>query len=148
MVPVLKRELRLGRMVDEFPWIPETDDAVDGRLPGLGGWGNEAMLIVRRRDFSGLPGGGPPEVDRVALRLEVEFDVESGDFGCDKDGDFRDCLGLTVRNLRGEAVLGRGVAGLEEFTGREGCGNVDMEAMTKIDKFRKKTRPCGRIGER
>lgn len=36
------------------------------------------MLIVRRRDLSGLLGVRPPEADRP-LRLEVEFEVDRGD---------------------------------------------------------------------
>lgn len=38
------------------------------------------MLIVRRKDLSGLPGVRPPEVDRAVLKLEVEFEVDRGDF--------------------------------------------------------------------
>jgi hypothetical protein len=144
------------------------DDAVDGRLPALGGCGNDAMLIVRRRDFSGLPGGRPPEDDRPALRLEVELELESGDLS--------DGLGLEgVRNLEapyGEAALGvSGAAfrgfGLErggsdpegELPGRAGCGSVEVEAMAKFfldfvshavemgaDGFSRQWMPCGRIG--
>lgn len=95
------------------------------------------MLIVRRKDLSGLPGGRPPDDDR-ALRLVVELELESG--------DLRDGLGLEgVRSLEGpygdaalgvsDAVflgfgLGRGGndpdGGLPD---REGCGNVEVEAM-------------------
>lgn len=50
------------------------------------------MLIVRRNDFSGLPGVRPPEVERAALRLEVELELDSGDLS--------DGLGLDgVRSL-------------------------------------------------
>jgi hypothetical protein len=60
------------------------------------------MLIVRRNDFSGLPGVRPPEVERAALRLEVELELDSGDLS--------DGFGLDgVRSLDapyGEAALG------------------------------------------
>lgn len=80
VVPVLTRELRLdlNLPVGMVPVIPETDDAVDGRLPALGGCGNEAMLIVRRRILSGLPGARPLDADRIAVRLDVEIELESG----------------------------------------------------------------------
>lgn len=72
--------------------MPESDDAVDGRLLAFGGWGNEAILIVRRKDLSGLPGVRPPEAERVEFKLEVEFEVDRG--------DLRDSLGLDgVRSL-------------------------------------------------
>lgn len=92
MVPVLSRELLWGRTLEVAPWMPESDDAVDGRLLAFGGWGNEAILIVRRKDLSGLPGVRPPDADRVKFRLEVELEVDSG--------DLRDGLGLDgVRSL-------------------------------------------------
>lgn len=96
------------------------------------------MLIVRRKDFSGLPGGRPPEDERLALRLEVELEPERG--------DFREGLGLDgVRSLEGpygEAALGvsgavflgfglgRGGNDPDGGLDREGCGKVEVEAMT------------------
>lgn len=89
---MLSRELLWGRPLEVAPWIPEIDDAVDGRLLAFGGCGNEAILIVRRKDLSGLPGVRPPEADRAAFRLEVEFELDRGDLS--------DGLGLDgVRNL-------------------------------------------------
>lgn len=72
-----------------------TEDAVEGRLPpAFGGWGNEAMLIVRRRDLSGLLGVRLDDTERTVLRFEVEFELERG--------DRRDGLGLEgVRSLDG-----------------------------------------------
>lgn len=50
------------------------------------------MLIVRRKDLSGLLGVRPPEADRVKFRLEVELEADRG--------DLRDGLGLDgVRSL-------------------------------------------------
>jgi hypothetical protein len=59
-----------------MPGIPEADDAVDERLPAFGGWGNAAILIVLRRDFSGLLGVRVPGIDREALRVDAGFDNE------------------------------------------------------------------------
>ena len=51
------------------------EEAVPGRLPVLGGWGKAAILIVLRRDLSGLLGGRPlDDADRGALTLIVELD--------------------------------------------------------------------------
>lgn len=89
MVPVLKRELRLGFTlpVELAPGIPVTEDAVEGRPPVLGGCGKDAMLIVRRKDFSGLPGARPLDADRTALlRFEVEFELDRGDLASDGFG--------------------------------------------------------------
>lgn len=116
------------------------DDA-DGRPPALGGWGKEAMLTVRRKDFSGLPGVRPLDPDRAALRFEVEFELERGDRA-------RDGLGLDgVRNLDGwYGDVARGVSAAEVLfldlgfgsggnapvgglDGREGCGSADVEAI-------------------
>jgi hypothetical protein len=72
--------------------MPDSEDAVDERPPAFGGWGNDAMLMVRRNDLSGLLGARPLDADRAALRLEVEFEFESGDLS--------DGLGLDgVRSL-------------------------------------------------
>jgi hypothetical protein len=50
------------------------------------------MLIVRRKDLSGLLGARPLDADRAALRLEVEFEFDRGDLS--------DGLGLDgVRSL-------------------------------------------------
>jgi hypothetical protein len=78
---VLSRELRLGLALPAgFAGNPDTDEAVEGRLPpALGGCGNEAMLIVRRKGLSGLLGARPLDADRMALRFEVEFELDSGD---------------------------------------------------------------------
>lgn len=94
--------------------------------------------MVRRKDFSGLPGGRPPEDDREALRLEVELEPESG--------DLREGLGLDgVRSLEGpygDAALGvsgalflgfglgRGGNAPDGGLDRAGCGKVEVEAMT------------------
>jgi hypothetical protein len=91
VVPVLRREPRLGFDPEPVP-VPEpvepeagtpvTLDAVEGRLElpaAFGGWGNEAMLIVRRRDLSGELGVRPLEAERTVLRLDVEFELESGE---------------------------------------------------------------------
>ena len=85
MVPVLSRELRLGLALPAvFAGIPDTDEAVEGRLPpALGGCGNEAMLIVRRKVLSGLPGTRPLDADRMALRFDVELELDSGDRAAD-----------------------------------------------------------------
>jgi hypothetical protein len=121
--------------------MPDTDDAVDGWIPAFGGCGKDAMLMVRRSDFSGLPGVRPPEVERAALRLEVELELDSGDLS--------DGLGLDgVRSLDapyGEAArgvsdtvlgfgLGRGGNAPDGGLGRDGCGNVDIEAMAQSRK--------------
>lgn len=50
------------------------EEAVPGRLPVLGGWGKAAILIVLRRDLSGLLGGRPLDAERGALMLVVELD--------------------------------------------------------------------------
>lgn len=122
---------------------PEDDD-IDEWPPALGGCGNEAMLMVRRKDLLGLPGVRPLDADRIALRLEVEFELASGDRA--KDG-----LGLDgVRNLDswyGEAARDASVPGVLLFldllfgsggkapvgggfvADRDGCGSADVEAM-------------------
>lgn len=93
MVPVLSRELRLGFTL--AVGVTEAEEAVDGRPPAFGGCGNDAMLIVRRKDLSGLPGARPLEADRTALRFEVELELERGDRA-------RDGLGLDgVRSFDG-----------------------------------------------
>lgn len=113
---MLSRELRLDLTgpAGTVPGTPDTDDAVDGRLPALGGCGNEAMLIVRRRDLSGLPGTRPLEADRTALRFDVELELESGDLA-------NDGFGLEgVRNLDGwygDAARGASAAGVMLFLG-------------------------------
>lgn len=89
MVPVLNRELRLGFMlpVELATGTPVTEDAVEGRPPALGGCGKDAMLIVRRKDLSGLPGVRPLDADRAApLRFDVEFELDSGDLASDGFG--------------------------------------------------------------
>lgn len=55
---------------------PETDAAVDGRLPGLGGCGNAATLTALRSDLSGPHGIPPVDVDLIVLMSEVELDVK------------------------------------------------------------------------
>lgn len=50
------------------------EEAVPGRLPVLGGWGKAAILIVLRRDLSGLLGGRPLDAERGVLMLVVELD--------------------------------------------------------------------------
>lgn len=91
---MLSRELRLGLALPAgFAGIPETDEAVEGRFPVLGGCGNEAILIVRRKVLSGLPGARPLDADRMVLRFDVELELDSGDRAADG-------LGLDgVRNL-------------------------------------------------
>jgi hypothetical protein len=64
--------------------MPATEDAaVDGRVAAFGGCGKEAILIVRRRVFSGLLGVRPLDADRTALRFDVELEVDSGDRASD-----------------------------------------------------------------
>ena len=164
MVPVLSRELRLGLTPPVgFVAMPDTDEAVEGRLPAFGGCGNEAILIVRRNVLSGLLGVRPLDAERIALRLDVELELDSGDRASDG-------LGLDgVRNLdncwygdaaRGVSVgagvlflglgLGRGgnaaVGGLA--ADRDGWGRADVEAMISfiVNLVRRHTRmqrPCG-----
>lgn len=94
---MLRREPRLGFVepvpepvpVEPEAGTPVTLDAVEGRLvlpPAFGGWGNEAMLMVRRRDLSGELGVRPLDAERTVVRFDVEFELESG--------DRRDGLGL------------------------------------------------------
>lgn len=95
---MLRREPRLGLalLVELELGTLETEDAVDGRLPpAFGGCGNEAMLMVRRRDLSGLLGVRPLDAERTALRFDVELEFDRGD-------RTRDGLGLEgVRSLDG-----------------------------------------------
>lgn len=50
---------------------------MEGRLPPFGGWGKAAILTVLRKDFSGLLGVRPPDIDLGEPRLDAELD--SGD---------------------------------------------------------------------
>ena len=79
MVPVLRRELLLGfeLPVEPGPATPQTGDVADVLLPpAFGGCGNEAMLIVRRRDLSGLLGARPLDAERTTLKFDVELEFE------------------------------------------------------------------------
>jgi hypothetical protein len=59
-------------------WIPDTEDAVEGRLPAFGGCGKAAMLIVLRSDLSGLLGARLLDVDRAVVPM-VEDEWDNGD---------------------------------------------------------------------
>lgn len=133
--------------------MPDTVEAVNGRVGALGGCGKAAMLIVRRRVFSGLPGTRPLEADRTALRLEVELEVERGERaaeggrGLDGERSLESC-GEAARGKSDppgdKAVLflalGLGRAGTAKdpvgggfVDGREGVGRADVEAMAFFD---------------
>jgi hypothetical protein len=91
--------------------------------------------MVRRNDFSGLPGVRPP-VERAALRLEVELELDSGDLsdglGLDGVRSLDAPYGDAALGVSEETVLGFGMGrGGNDPDGldREGCGNVDIEAM-------------------
>lgn len=123
--------------------MPDIEDAaVEGRLPALGGCGKEAMLIVRRRVLSGLPGVRPLETDRTALKFEVELELDSGDrrdggLGLDGVRSLDGWYGDADRGASGAGVLfralGVGSGGKDPVggfvDGRDGVGRVDMEAM-------------------
>lgn len=99
---------------------PVTEDVEERLPPGFGGCGNEAMLIVRRRDLSGLLGARPLDAERTVLRFDVELEFERG--------DRRDGLGLDgVRNFDGwygDTALGVSAAGrLLLGLGFGSCGN-------------------------
>lgn len=109
---MLSRELRLGFTlpVGLVPGMPEVDDAVEGRLPALGGCGNEAILIVRRKVLSGLLGARPLDADRTALRFDVELELDRGDlaregFGLDGVRSFDGWYGDEARGASGAGVL-------------------------------------------
>lgn len=90
--------------------MPEVDDAVEGRLPALGGCGNEAILIVRRKVLSGLLGARPLDADRTALRFDVELELDRGDlaregFGLDGVRSFDGWYGDEARGASGAGVL-------------------------------------------
>lgn len=118
MVPVLSRELRLGLtlpvVLELAPEMPVTEDAGEGRLPAFGGCGNDAMLMVRRRDLSGLPGARPLDADRAALRFDVELEFDKGDLASD---------GFGLDGLRsfdgwyGDEARGASAAGVVLFLG-------------------------------
>lgn len=146
MVPVLNRELRLGFTlpVELAPGMPVTEDAVEGRPPALGGCGKDAMLIVRRRDLSGLPGVRPLDADRTALlRFDVEFELDRGDlardgFGLDGLRSLEGWYGDEDRGASGAGAvlflgLGLGRGGRDPVggfvAGRDGWGSADVEAI-------------------
>lgn len=122
------------RLPDDCRPGPFIEDAVPGRLPGRGGCGNAAMLIVLRRDLSGLLGTLAPDADLAELILVVE--LESGDLsaGFGLEGvrnlcgeaarDESDEAGMLFRDFGagnwGSAPMGGPAAGLD------GCGNVDI----------------------
>lgn len=114
---MLKRELRLGFALPAglAPAIPVTEDAADERPPALGGCGKDAMLIVRRKDLSGLPGARPLVPVRTALlRFDVELELDRGDLASD----------------------GFGLEGLRNFDGwygDEDRGVSDAEAVLFLD---------------
>lgn len=121
-------------------WIPDIDEAVEGRLPVFGGWGNAAILIVLRSDLSGLLGVRPADIDLEELRLEAELDSAVL---------LNDGLGLGEARILEEIWDGEGALAWSDETGklfldfgaesggkdpvegfaagRDGWGNVDME---------------------
>lgn len=114
MVPVLSRELRLGLTLAgaAVPGIPETDDAVEGLLAAFGGCGKDAMLMVRRKDLSGLLGVRPLDADRIALRFDVELELERGDrasegFGLDGVRSLDSWYGEAARGVSEAGMLFR-----------------------------------------
>lgn len=79
----LRRKLLEG--VIGFDWSGDRDlveswerevvlELREGRFPGLGGWGNAAMLTARRRVLSGLPGARPTEGDLGAIMPDEGLD--------------------------------------------------------------------------
>jgi hypothetical protein len=129
-VPVLSRELRLGFTLAGVTVLgtPETDAAVEGRLAAFGGCGKDAMLMVRRKDLSGLPGVRPLDADRIALRLEVELELERGErasdgFGLDGVRSLDSWYGEAARGVSGAGALfralGLGMGGNEPVGGLE-----------------------------
>lgn len=100
--------------------MPEIEEAVDDRLPPLGGWGNAAMLIVLRRVLSGLLGVRPVDADLNAARLEVELVCTE------------------------PASEGRGEAGARSLDGWEGDGTLGVSDATDRVFFALDVGSCGR----
>lgn len=125
---MLSRELRLGFTLADVmvPGRPEIDDEVEDRLAAFGGCGKDAMLIVRRKDLSGLPGVRPLDADRIALRLDVELELERGErasdgFGLDGVRNLDSWYGEAARGVSGAGALfralGIGIGGNELIGG-------------------------------
>lgn len=122
---------------------PDKDGIVDEVLPGLGGWGKAAILIVLRRFFSGLAADRPLDTDLSAAIFVVECD--RGDLGSCNRGLEGDCNLVLDRDEAfdksdkgGENVLafvwGRGGKAPEGgfVAGRDGCGRADIDAISVL----------------
>lgn len=138
--------------------MPDTVEAVNGRVGALGGCGKDAMLIVRRSVFSGLPGARPLEAERTALRFEVELEVERGERAADgglglEGARSLESCGDAARDKSGEpgadnvdptalflafgfGRVGSALVGGGFVAAREGVGRAEVDAMADSNRLR------------